>query len=70
VTDTAEKLVTLERIEKIRGAINEFRDLMVSKVKDVQTEVTDWKFSMESHQEGVSVDIALKLLIKSKSKNE
>ena len=70
MTDTAEKLVTLERIEKIRGAINEFRDLMVSKVKDVQTEVTDWKFSMESHQEGVSVDIALKLLIKPKSKNE
>jgi len=68
VIDTAEKLVTPERIEKIRGAITEFRDSVVSQVKDMQAEVKDWRFAMESHEEGVIVDIGLKLLIKSKSK--
>ena len=66
---TAEKVeVTPERMEKIRNAITGFRDQVVNQLKDLQAEVKDWRFAVESHDEGVTVDVSVKVLIKPKTK--
>jgi hypothetical protein len=65
----AEKVeVTPERMEKIRSAITGFRDTVVNQLKDLHAEVKDWRFAVESHEEGVTVDVSVKLLIKPKAK--
>jgi len=69
VIKTAEKVeVTPERMEKIRNAITGFRDQVVNQLKDLQAEVKDWRFAVESHDEGVTVDVSVKVLIKPKTK--
>ena len=65
----AEKVeVTPERMEKIRNAITGFRDSVASQLKDLHAEVRDWRFAVESHEEGVTVDVSVKVLIKPKTK--
>jgi len=65
----AEKVeVTPERMEKIRSAITGFRDTVVNQLRDLHAEVKDWRFAVESHEEGVTVDVSVKLLIKPKAK--
>jgi len=65
----AEKVeVTPERMEKIRNAITTFKDQVVSQMRDLQAEVKDWRFAVESHEEGVTVDVTVKVLIKQKTK--
>jgi hypothetical protein len=41
---------------------------VASHVKDLHAEVKDWRFAMESKEEGVVVEVGVKLLIKSKEK--
>jgi len=60
--------VTPERMEKIRSAITGFRDSVVSQLKDLHAEIKDWKFAVESHEEGVTLDVSVKVLIKPKAK--
>jgi hypothetical protein len=65
----AEKVeVTPDRMEKIRTAITGFRDQIVNQLKDLHAEVKDWRFAVESHEEGVTVDVSVKVLIKPKPK--
>ena len=66
---TAEKVeVTPERMEKIRNAITGFRDQVVNQLKDLHAEVKDWRFAVENHEEGVTIDVSVKVLIKPKAK--
>lgn len=66
---TAEKVeVTPERMEKIRNAITGFKDSVVGQLKDLHAEVKDWRFAVESHEEGITVDVSVKVLIKPKAK--
>jgi hypothetical protein len=65
----AEKVeVTPERMEKIRSAITGFKDTVVNQLKDLHAEVKDWRFAVESREEGITVDVSVKLLIKPKAK--
>jgi len=69
VIKTAEKVeVTPERMEKIRTAITGFKDSVVDQLKDLHADVKDWRFAVESHEEGVTVDVSVKVLIKPKAK--
>jgi hypothetical protein len=69
VNKTAEKVeVTPERMEKIRNAITGFRDSVVNQLKDLHAEVKDWRFAVENHEDGVTVDVSVKVLIKPKTK--
>jgi len=69
VIKTAEKVeVTPERMEKIRNAITGFRDQVVNQLKDLHAEVKDWRFAVENHEEGVTIDVSVKVLIKPKAK--
>jgi hypothetical protein len=60
--------VTMDRIEQIRKAMGDFRNTVASHLKDLQAEIKDWRFAVESHEEGVTVDVSVKLLIKQKPK--
>lgn len=60
--------MTMERMEQIRKSVAEFKDSVVSRVKDMHVDVKDWRFGMESHEEGIVVDVSVKLLIKPKKK--
>jgi hypothetical protein len=55
-------------MEKIRTAITGFKDSVVDQLKDLHADVKDWRFAVESHEEGVTVDVSVKVLIKPKAK--
>ena len=58
----------MDRMQQIRKAVGDFRDTVATHVKDFHAEVKDWRFGVESHEEGVTVDVSVKLLIKPKEK--
>jgi hypothetical protein len=58
----------MDRMQQIRKAVGDFRNTVATHVKDFHAEVKDWRFGVESHEEGVTVDVSVKLLIKPKEK--
>lgn len=60
--------VTMDKMEQIRKAVGDFRNTVASHVKDLHAEIKDWRFGVESHEDGVTVDVSVKLLIKPKEK--
>jgi hypothetical protein len=69
---TAEKVefveVTMEKMDQIREAVGDFRSAVAGHVKDFHAEIKDWRFGMETHEDGVTVEVSVKLLIKPKEK--
>ena len=53
----------LSKIDQIKKAAGEFRENVAGLVKDMNVKSKDWHFNVESHEEGVTVDVAIKLLI-------
>jgi uncharacterized coiled-coil DUF342 family protein len=58
----------LAKIDQIKKAAGEFRENVAGLVKDMHVETNDWHFNVESHEKGVTVDVAVKLLITKKKK--
>lgn len=58
--------VTMDKMEQIRKAVGDFRNTVAGHVKDYHAEVKDWRFGMETKEEGVVVEVSVKLLIKPK----
>jgi uncharacterized alkaline shock family protein YloU len=56
----------ISKIEQIKKAAGDFRENVASLIKDMQVESKDWHFNVESHEKGVIVDVAVKLLITKK----
>jgi len=56
----------ISKVNQIKKAAGEFRENVAGLVKDVNIESKDWRFNVESHKEGVTIDIAIKLLITKK----
>lgn len=56
----------MSKINQIRKAAGDFKDNVAGLVKDMQVESKDWHFNVESNEEGVIVDVAMKLLISKK----
>jgi len=56
----------ISKVNQIKKAAGEFRENVAGLVKDVNIESKDWRFNVESHKEGVTIDIAIKLLISKK----
>jgi uncharacterized alkaline shock family protein YloU len=54
------------KIDQIKKAASDFRENVVGLVKDMNVESKDWHFNVESHEEGITVDVAIKLLITKK----
>jgi hypothetical protein len=58
--------VAMNKMEQIRKVVGDFRNAVASQVKDLHAEVKDWRFGVETHEEGVTIDVSVKLLIKPK----
>jgi len=58
--------VAMDKMEQIRKAVGDFRNAVAGHVKDLHAEVKDWRFGVETHEEGVTIDVSVKLLIKPK----
>jgi len=56
------------KIDQIRKAADDFRKNVGSIAKNMNVESKDWHFNVESHEKGVTVDVAIKLLITKKKK--
>jgi len=56
------------KIDQIRKAAGDFRKNVASIAKNMNVESKDWHFNVESHEKGVTVDVAIKLLITRKKK--
>ena len=56
--------ITMDKMEQIRKAVGDFRNTVASQVKDLHAEIKDWRFGMESHEDGVTVEVSVKLFIK------
>jgi len=54
------------KIEQIRKAAGDFRKNVAGIAKNMNVESKDWHFNVESHEKGVTVDVAIKLLITKK----
>ena len=58
--------VTIAKIDQIKKAVSDFKENVASLVKDMSVESKDWHFNVESHEKGVTIDVAIKLLITKK----
>ena len=56
----------MSKINQIRKAAGDFKENVADLVKDMHVESQDWHFNVESHEKGVTVDVAIKLLITKK----
>jgi hypothetical protein len=56
----------ISRMNQIKKAAGAFRANVSGLMKDMNVESKDWHFNVQSHEEGVTVDVAIKLLITKK----
>jgi hypothetical protein len=54
------------KIDEIKKAAGVFRKNVAGLVKDMNVSTEGWRFNVESHEKGVTVDVAIKLLITKK----
>jgi hypothetical protein len=56
------------KIDQIRKAAGDFRKNVAVIAKNMHVESQDWHFNVENHEKGVTIDVAIKLLITKKKK--
>ena len=64
IEDVADE--ALAKIDQIKKAAGDFRKNVSGLVKDMNVKTNDWHVNVESHEEGVVIDVAVKLLITKK----
>lgn len=57
----------MERIQKIGGTINDYKDSLVAAFKDMDVEVKDWNFAVGKVEKQYNVEVTVKLSIKPKN---
>lgn len=55
-----------EKLQKIGQTAQEYKDAIVSQFKDMEVEVKDWNFAVGKNEAEYTVEVNLKLGIKSK----
>ena len=60
---------TISKIDQIKKAASDFKENVDGLVKDMNVKSKDWHFNVESHEEGVTIDVAIKLLITKKKED-
>ena len=58
--------IAMEKVEEIKKAAVNFKDSIADHLKDMNVEMKDWRFGMESNEEGVTIDVTVKVLLKKK----
>jgi uncharacterized alkaline shock family protein YloU len=65
----AEKIdIALEKVDDIKKEALNFKDSIAGRLKDMNVEMKDWRFGLESKEEGITIDVTVKVLLKSKIK--
>jgi hypothetical protein len=59
-----------KKVSEFKSAFSEFKKNFSELVKDLQVDVNDWGFSLESQKNKLVVDIAVKLVIKNEEKGD
>ncbi len=59
-----------ERLQKIGQTVQEYKDAVVSKFKDMEVDVKDWNFAVGKTEKEYTVEITVKLGIKPKAKEK
>ena len=59
-----------KKVSEFKSAFSEFKKNFSELVKDLQVDVNDWGFSLESQKDKLVVDIAVKLIIKHEEKGD
>jgi hypothetical protein len=62
--------VTSEGIDKIKQAINEFKNTLGTYFKDNNVEIKDWKFAVSNSESSYVIDASVKIQIKPKEKTK
>jgi hypothetical protein len=62
----SENLDMSERLQKIGDTVNEYKNAIVAQFKDMQVEVKDWHFAVGKADKEYTVEVNVKLGIKSK----
>jgi hypothetical protein len=57
-----------ERLQKLGQTVQEYKDVVVSKFKDMEVNVKDWNFAVGKTEKEYTVEISVKLGIKPKAK--
>jgi hypothetical protein len=57
-----------DKLEDIKQAAIDFKDSVARVLRDSQVDIKDWKVATESHEEGITIDVSVKVLIKPKAK--
>ena len=57
-----------DKMEKVKRAAMDFKEAVGTFFRDYSTQMKDWRFAVESSDEGTVVDVSVKVLIKPKSK--
>ena len=57
-----------DRLQKLGQTVQEYRDVVVNKFKDMEVEVKDWNFAVGKTEKEYTVEISVKLGIKPKAK--
>jgi hypothetical protein len=60
--------IAMDKMEEIRKAAMNFKDSIAGQLRDLNVDIKDWRFGMESHEEGVTIDVTVKILLKPKPK--
>ncbi len=55
-----------ERLQKMGQTAQEYRDAVVSQFKDMEVDLKDWNFSVGKNEEEYTVEVNVKLGIRSK----
>ncbi len=60
--------IAMEKVEEIKKAAMNFKESIAERLKDMHVEMKDWRFGMESNEQGVTIDVTVKVLLKPKAK--
>jgi hypothetical protein len=65
-----EEINVSERLQEIGKKIGEYKDAVVTQFKNMEVEVKNWNFAVGKTEEEYTVEVNLKLTIKTKKEQE
>jgi len=60
--------IAMDKVGAIEREAVKFKDSLAKRLSDMNVEMKDWRFGIESSEEGVTIDVTVKVLLKPKSK--
>ena len=59
-----------ERLQKLGQTLQEYRDTVVAHIKNMEVEIEDWNFAVGKKEDKYTVEVAVKVGIMPKSKEQ